>query len=335
MWLGPLSQAADLAIFAAYVAIPIILLVALNRSRLELGAAQKRSVLLLAAFILSCGITHANAFIAFWHPWYMWEAVAKAATALISFAWVWAAVRAFPDWLGRHSVALRRHQRGLAAMREAVERDTLAPVVIHLDGGSDLYEPPGDVPGLRILRRVLGWSVVGIAGLVLIGWLTHSRTLVQIIPGAAPMQPATAIGFLLLGWKVAKPNRRVGAAVLILGAWIVLGVYTPLPGPGAILPAPWLTDMTASPGEPAPNTGLCFLLCGLAYQARRTAWLASALIFASWAIALWSFSGYAAKWSSAYGWHVGATPMAVHTAIAFLLATFGQILAHVGGRDVE
>ncbi len=80
-WLGWTHIVADVAIAAAYMAIPLLLLVALRRAR-HLPA--PRLLLLFAIFILACGSTHLIDAIIFWHPVYRLSAVAKVVTAIAS-----------------------------------------------------------------------------------------------------------------------------------------------------------------------------------------------------------------------------------------------------------
>lgn len=89
-WLYIIS---DLLIWAAYFAIPLIILryVIRKKSRIYM-----RLYLLFASFILACGITHFIDAIIFWVPIYRFEALMKLLTALISWATVVALLRYLP-----------------------------------------------------------------------------------------------------------------------------------------------------------------------------------------------------------------------------------------------
>lgn len=185
-------------------------------------------------------------------------------------------------------------------------------------------------PAPAIFRRACGYLTAGIGALVLLGWLAHWPTIVQVRPHFAPMQPATALGFVLLGAHVAHPRRWMGYTVLALGAWILAGIYVGVPGPGDILPKPWNVVETPNPGSPAPNTGACFALMGLAYLARRHLRTAIFLIALCATVALWSLIGYYLG-VPLFDWGLLYTSMAIHTAVAFMLASAGSWLAHEKG----
>ncbi|QDV75618.1 hybrid sensor histidine kinase/response regulator [Botrimarina mediterranea] len=80
-WLGWTHIVADIATATAYVAIPILLLIALRRAR-HLPA--PRLLVLFAIFILACGSVHLIEAIIFWHPIYRLSAVVKVVTAVSS-----------------------------------------------------------------------------------------------------------------------------------------------------------------------------------------------------------------------------------------------------------
>src|SRR3954468_3787033 len=76
---GWLYICSDLAIWAAYFAIPIIIVRYISRRH---EARFIRIYFLFAAFILACGSTHLLDAIAFWHPYYRLSAVVKFFTAI-------------------------------------------------------------------------------------------------------------------------------------------------------------------------------------------------------------------------------------------------------------
>lgn len=127
---GWLHIASDLAIFGAYFAIPASLFFFLvNRRDLPL-----RGVFwLFIGFILFCGTTHLIEAMIFWIPIYRVSALAKIATAIISWTTVVALIRLMPDalhlpGLKQANVTLRaavdRHaeaERALAQTRDELE----------------------------------------------------------------------------------------------------------------------------------------------------------------------------------------------------------------------
>lgn len=82
---GWLHIASDVAIFAAYVSIPCILIYFL-RKRSDLPF--PRILWLFSAFILTCGLGHLVEATLFWQPWYRFSGVLKALTAVTSWATV-------------------------------------------------------------------------------------------------------------------------------------------------------------------------------------------------------------------------------------------------------
>jgi PAS domain S-box-containing protein len=90
---GWIHIVSDLAIFAAYVAIPCVLLYFIGRRR---DVPFSRIFLLFGAFILSCGAGHLiEAGIFFW-PVYRVSAMMKVTTAIVSWATVVALIRVTP-----------------------------------------------------------------------------------------------------------------------------------------------------------------------------------------------------------------------------------------------
>ncbi|MFO0899117.1 MAG: ATP-binding protein [Pirellulales bacterium] len=107
-WLHILS---DLAIFAAYAAIPALLIYFIRRRRDGLPATP--AFWLFAAFILCCGIGHLIEASLFWYPAYRFAGSWKLVTAVVSWASVIALLRAAPQvvempGLARQSQVLKR-----------------------------------------------------------------------------------------------------------------------------------------------------------------------------------------------------------------------------------
>ncbi|WP_018698321.1 sensor histidine kinase [Amorphus coralli] len=78
-----LHAVSDAAIALAYFAIPIAIL-ALARRRGDLTGDTGKVVVLFAAFIIACGLTHLAGLITLWVPAYGLQGLIKAATAIIS-----------------------------------------------------------------------------------------------------------------------------------------------------------------------------------------------------------------------------------------------------------
>ncbi len=114
--LGWLHIISDLAIFGAYLSIPLALLFFLARRR---DLPFPKLILLFSAFILSCGIGHAIEALIFWHPVYRLAGVVKAITAVVSWLTVFATIRILPDALKLPAIA-RLNQRLRQEMDERI-----------------------------------------------------------------------------------------------------------------------------------------------------------------------------------------------------------------------
>lgn len=95
-FLGWLHIGSDLAIWAAYFAIPAALVYV---ARQQEGTKLPRLAYLFAAFILACGTTHLIDATIFWYPIYRVSGLAKFATAVISWVTVLSIVRLLPQML--------------------------------------------------------------------------------------------------------------------------------------------------------------------------------------------------------------------------------------------
>lgn len=90
-WLYIIS---DLLIWAAYFAIPLLIIWFITHKKHKLRF--NRIYLLFAAFILFCGVTHFLDAVIFWNPVYRLSALARLATAIVSWATVFALIRLLP-----------------------------------------------------------------------------------------------------------------------------------------------------------------------------------------------------------------------------------------------
>ncbi len=91
---GWLHIVSDLTIAAAYAAIPLAIVLMMRRRR---DVSYPKLYWLFATFIFSCGLTHLIDASIFWHPWYRFSGVAKAITAVASWATVLTLVRIMPQ----------------------------------------------------------------------------------------------------------------------------------------------------------------------------------------------------------------------------------------------
>ena len=195
--------------------------------------------------------------------------------------------------------------------------------------------PPPDVTlprvtaNLRRLSRVASIIAVVIGLLVLLGWWMNIEALKRILPGLVAMNPTTAVGFILLGIALRAKNPAFAIAAAAIGAIKLFSILTGIDlGIDRILFAGRLVGAdNGLPNQMAPNTALNFLLQGIALATIdrslwRIHWPAQFLAVISAMSSLLAMIGYAYGVSSFYG--IGSyIPMALHTAVAFVIVAAG------------
>ncbi|TAN47962.1 MAG: PAS domain S-box protein [Methylococcaceae bacterium] len=184
-----------------------------------------------------------------------------------------------------------------------------------------------------------------IGALALIGWTLDSNILQQGIASSVAMNPATAVGFILLGLEALrwhsgstdpwldKAGQLAIALVVITSAMklsdLVLGTAF---GVDQLLFAGQLDNDLGHPNRMAPNTALCFFLLGWAMQLMRSRSktaipAAQALTLIPTLLALLALVGYLYGVKTLVG--IGTyIPMAFNTAISFLWLTAAILFAH-------
>lgn len=198
------------------------------------------------------------------------------------------------------------------------------------------------VRGCRIAAFALSAAVAAAAVLVLAGWAMGSTVLTTAGTGTVPMNPLTAVCFLLLGTAllVALPPGEHGAEaviartlpviVLILAA-IKLAMPGRLDGPDA-----WLFRNAVNASAPvsrmAPNTALLMVPIALAIlliDVHAGRWRpAQFLVAAALPLSLTILVGYLFGVSEFYGW--GAyVPTARVTAVSFAALEFAILAGRV------
>ncbi len=181
--------------------------------------------------------------------------------------------------------------------------------------------------------------LVGI--IVLFGWFSHNANFIQILPNLVPMQFNTALGFLFFGigalaFSINKNNK---ISLILAGLGGGIGLITLLEyifkiniGLDELFMEHYITVETSHPGRMAPNTALCFVLCGFSVfflnlrsiSILKYGGIIGSLVFGLGLVAL---MGYAIGVESTYGW--GAyTRMAVHTALSFMILGLGFSLLY-------
>ena len=91
---GWLHIVSDLAIAAAYAAIPLAIVFVMHRRK---DVSYPKLYWLFAGFILSCGLVHLIDATLFWKPWYRLSGIAKLATAVLSWGTVLALIQIMPQ----------------------------------------------------------------------------------------------------------------------------------------------------------------------------------------------------------------------------------------------
>ena len=177
------------------------------------------------------------------------------------------------------------------------------------------------------------------------GWTLDIEVLKRVLPGLVAMNPATAITFVLAGVALlvllrtdvedeglGRVSRGLALAVALVGLLKLIGLLSGWgSGVDQLLFAEKLEAEAAVSGVPnrmAPNTALNFLLigCGLLLLDWRTRrghyWPAQYLVLAAAVPSLLTILGYAYGVGSFSG-VASHIPMALHTALAFLVVVVG------------
>jgi two-component sensor histidine kinase len=126
---GWLHIAADLAVFAAYAAIPVALVLFVRRRR---DTPFLPIFWLFAGFILACGFGHLVDATVFWRPHYRLLTSVKVLTGVVSWLTVLALVRVLPKALTLHADLDQRVQERTAELSRMLhEREVLVREVHH------------------------------------------------------------------------------------------------------------------------------------------------------------------------------------------------------------
>src|SRR5215470_8132542 len=127
---GWIHIVSDLAVFAAYTAIPVMLLYFVFHKK---TGAFLPIFWLFAVFILACGAVHLVEAAIFWHPWYRLSALIKLITAIASVATVLALVPQMPKFLSlrmpqelEHEIAERKRAEAEADRANRAKGEFLA-----------------------------------------------------------------------------------------------------------------------------------------------------------------------------------------------------------------
>lgn len=195
---------------------------------------------------------------------------------------------------------------------------------------------------MRKLVNGIGWTIIWVGVLVLVGWQYDLSVLKSVLPGLIAMNPLSALCFIgiattILIWP--KSSQRVyfrlgvGLAVLVtLIAFLRLLGYLGVENKIDVI----LFKSKLLENRMAPNTAWCFFLLGcvqvLAYFGRvNRRYFADLLLLFVFSTSLLTIIGYAYKSTTFYG--LGDyTPMALNTGICFCLSAFGIFLNNPTGN---
>lgn len=199
----------------------------------------------------------------------------------------------------------------------------------------------------ELLLKLLSLILMIISIVIMYGWLLKIPFLVQITPYSASMQFNTALCFALSGLALMLYDKNKTIVTNLLSL-IIIGIsgltlveywYDLNFGLDNFFIEPFIDFKTSSPGRMGPNTAVCFVLFGLFIFLSQIEWhrLFFGVIFFPCVfgiLGLISIIGYLFNVQQAYAW--GAlTPMAIHTAIGFILLSMASFLLLQSKKDVS
>jgi len=203
----------------------------------------------------------------------------------------------------------------------------------------------------RVLGVLAGSGVVGVGLLVLVGWLFDVSFLKGPVPGLVQMKADAAIGFLALGaallvtMSAPSPLRR-RVTRLLAGVAVLIGVLTLFEyvlgrnlGLDELLFRDSSAVLTVHRGRLAPQTAINFTCLGLAILflttgSARLRRLVGVLTGFSLVLAMFALIGYAYG-ATALAGAPSLTPIALHSAITFVLLCVGIAVADPAGLGAE
>jgi diguanylate cyclase (GGDEF)-like protein len=200
-----------------------------------------------------------------------------------------------------------------------------------------------------VITRLAGILCTAIGITALIGWYIHKPLLNQIYPGLTPMYFNTGFCFILLGLGICvlptsykKTALFPAVFIIMIAAITILEYLLDIDfGIDQLLFKTYYNIHDPAPGRMSPNGALSFFISGTALTlltlgSSRLLYCTS-LLLGICVLALSSISllGYAAQLPATYQW-AKLTPMALSTAITFVIASSGIIfyiyVKHVSGE---
>lgn len=191
--------------------------------------------------------------------------------------------------------------------------------------------------------RLAALLVIGLGSAVLVGWIVDVPVLKSFVPGLIEMKVNTATGFILAGvalWLRARPDSSAVARWCSSGcAMVVLALGTgslaewvfgwDLHIDQLLFVEPASAVYTSAPGRMAPNTALNFICDSLALLLIDVRWRirpAQVLCLVEIVMAMLALFVYVYGVGKVFGL-LQFTPMAVHTAVGFLVLSTGILWA--------
>ncbi len=196
------------------------------------------------------------------------------------------------------------------------------------------------------MTRLAGGLCLTLGLVAILGWYTDNYLFYQIRPNLTPMYFNTAFNFVLLGLglmtlvtKYHKWAALLGIASIAFSGIILLQFIVNVDfGIDTFFLKTDVSLNTSAPGRMSPNSSICFIACGfglilLSFKQvpKLMYYLTLVLGIGVLVLASTSLLGYAADLSATYEW-ARLTPMALHTAIGFIIAS-GGIIAFVYSKD--
>lgn len=192
----------------------------------------------------------------------------------------------------------------------------------------------------RGIEVACGAMLASLGSVVLvIGWWLGVDFVTHLAPDLASMKANTAAGFLILGVALTTPNGGRGVAVrtTLFLALVAIGSSTSLEylldldfGIDELLADETDLVATSSPGRMGLNTALCFAAIGVGAivsapgRGRRQTAAGQVAIILAGGLAFLALLAYAYGASDSRGL-ASSTEMALHTAVAVVVATFGLL----------
>ena len=198
---------------------------------------------------------------------------------------------------------------------------------------------------LRFLSQAGSATAIVVGFLVLVGWINDIPFLKSVLPSLPTMKPNTALAFILAGvslWilqreQTSQNTHRIGqacAAVVALVGMLSLSEYAFDRNLGLdqlLFAEPSDTVGTSHPGRMSPITALNFFLIGCALlllKLNRGIVPAQYLVLCAGVGSLITLVGYVYGVKPLYSISSAYTSMALHSALTFLVLSFGILGVH-------